>query len=135
MIWDFKKDLIAGIADREPNVGAISFDAQNGFLYMIQASADTTDGTQGYNLRSLVYVWKVGDIDNYPIEYGAGENDSGENPPAEDPVTVPPTPAPTQPGFPVIGSTCHLDIDGNGTVDSETDGYLLLQTATLKGRD
>ncbi len=136
LIWDFKKDLIAGITDREPNIGAIAFDAENGFLYMIQASADTTDGTQGYNKRSLVYVWKVGDIDNYTIEYGSPENnipdEPAPNPPNEGPPIenlpiedLPISDTPSQSGFPVIGSTCHFDIDGNGIVNSETDGYLL----------
>lgn len=120
-ILDVKKDLMAGLADREPNVGAISFDADNGFLYMIQSNADFSAGSRGYERRSLVYVWKVGDVDSYQVEMGSGLGQQ------QDDDTAPPPPTNNEhfAGFLLTGSNCHLDVDGNGTVDSETDGYLL----------
>ena len=116
-----KKDLMAGLADREPNVGGISFDADNGFFYMIQSNADFSAGSRGYERRSLVYVWKVGDVDSYQVEMGSG---LGEQ---QDDDTAPPPPINNEDfaGFLLTGSNCHFDVDGNGTVDSETDGYLL----------
>ncbi|XOV81017.1 MAG: hypothetical protein ACFHVJ_08705 [Aestuariibacter sp.] len=116
-IIDVKKHLMAGLSDREPNVGAIAFDADNGFLYMIQSNADTSDGIQGYQRRSMVYVWKVGDVDGYPVEYGSGDGDQQDE-----------APVPENDGFPgflLTGSRCHFDVDGNGMIDAETDGYLL----------
>ncbi len=119
-VIDLKQHFMPGSDGREPNVGAISFDAENGFLYMIQANADTSLGAQAYNRRSIVYVWKVGDVDQYAIEFaGSGGDDDGA---VGNPIETSPT---DEPGFILVGSACHLDIDGNGLVDPETDGYLL----------
>lgn len=116
-IVDLKADLMGGLSERETNAGAIAFDSENGFLYMIQSNADTSWGTQGYNRRSLIYVWKIGDVDHYDIEYGPGDGQHNDGP-------APPVEA-SAAGFVLTGSTCHLDVDGNGLIDSETDGYLL----------
>ena len=137
MALDLKHLLLTGPDEREPNLGAIAFDQANGFLYLIQSNADTSDGDQNWARRSAVYVWKVGNVDEWEVRTQAGSNttestdDTNPTNDTETPTESPtenevatPEPAPGS-GFVVDGSSCHLDADGNLSADPETDGYLI----------
>ena len=60
MVLDFKHLLVRGSKESLPYIGAIAYDYQNGYLYLIEQNADDSEGSKPYNKRCLIYVWKVG---------------------------------------------------------------------------
>ncbi|MBI2567117.1 MAG: hypothetical protein HYV63_08820 [Candidatus Schekmanbacteria bacterium] len=66
-VYDFKGILFGGTDRRFPQIGAIAYDADNGYLYFIESNSDNTDGEAAYQKRSMIYVWKVAAANPVPV--------------------------------------------------------------------